>query len=284
MQISPEEMISPDSDSDSSSSPEPEASVPLQIDVNVSDQMMSSSSVAAAASSSSSSSTIFLPFDPSNTEIDISGQPVIAPSSSSDIAGSKIKGTRRSRGDAQGNDKKRAKKSAGAVDDLNQGAAIDGRENGDASAKLVRGYGYERVKLALIKYKEINENLLAKRGFIIPTNNPLWPEEVWGMKLGSVINNIKSGLAYKEKKDELRELGLKVKNIDSVDYICPKPAKYGFDKIKLALLKYREIYGDVLVKRTFFVPTENAEWPEETWGMRLGGTYVYLYVYIYDFI
>jgi hypothetical protein len=69
--------------------------------------------------------------------------------------------------------------------------------------------------------------------------------------------------------------------------------KYTFVNIKTALLKYKEINGDLMIKKRFIIPTESAEWPEEVWGMKLGSIvinirYIYIhivtYVYIYSCI
>jgi len=36
------------------------------------------------------------------------------------------------------------------------------------------------------------------------------------------------------------------------------------------LVRYKEIYGDLLVPQPFIVPQESSEWKEEMWGLRLG--------------
>ena len=38
---------------------------------------------------------------------------------------------------------------------------------------------------------------------------------------------------------------------------------------KRILLRYKEIYGDLLVPRRFIVPWTQ-DWPEDTWGILLG--------------
>jgi hypothetical protein len=45
--------------------------------------------------------------------------------------------------------------------------------------------------------------------------------------------------------------------------------KYTFVNIKTALLRYKEINGDLMIKKRFIIPTESLEWPEEVWGMKL---------------
>mmetsp|Transcript_13210 Transcript_13210/g.12782 ORF Transcript_13210/g.12782 Transcript_13210/m.12782 type:complete len:127 (-) Transcript_13210:75-455(-) len=44
----------------------------------------------------------------------------------------------------------------------------------------------------------------------------------------------------------------------------------GYKSTKVALVKYKDLFGDMLVTRAFITPIGNATWPEETWGMNLG--------------
>lgn len=69
-------------------------------------------------------------------------------------------------------------------------------------------FEFDRVKQAMLKFMEINGPVLVIQRFVIPSDNLEWPEELWGMKLGIVIKNIKYGNAYKDKLDELISLGL----------------------------------------------------------------------------
>ena len=70
-----------------------------------------------------------------------------------------------------------------------------------------------------------------------------------------------------DKKNEMIALGFMFDN---------QRAKYGFDLVKCALLKYKEIHGNFLVKQKFLVPSgsgvggKGMEWPEKTWGIKLG--------------
>jgi hypothetical protein len=120
---------------------------------------------------------------------------------------------------------------------------------------------FERVKIALLKYKELNGNILVKNPFVVPSENAEWPEEVWGLKLGEVVMSIRSGHSYKEKKEEMLSIGF---NFD-----CQRK-RNGFERIKAALSKYKEIYGNLLVKQCFTIQNGVDEWPEDTWGLKLG--------------
>ena len=91
------------------------------------------------------------------------------------------------------------------------------------------------------------------------------------MLMLTVYNNnkcllkIRMGKYGEDKKSELVELGFLFDN---------QRAKYGFDLVKVALIRYKEIYGNFLVKQKFLIPTGDAaassQWPEKTWGIKLG--------------
>lgn len=42
-----------------------------------------------------------------------------------------------------------------------------------------------------------------------------------------------------------------------------------YDLVRIALLRFRELYGNTCIKRGFIIPDGSSEWPEETWGIRL---------------
>jgi hypothetical protein len=43
-----------------------------------------------------------------------------------------------------------------------------------------------------------------------------------------------------------------------------------FQKVYSALVTYKKIYGDLLVPQPFIVPDQSADWPKESWSLRLG--------------
>mmetsp|Transcript_36147 Transcript_36147/g.34194 ORF Transcript_36147/g.34194 Transcript_36147/m.34194 type:complete len:282 (-) Transcript_36147:330-1175(-) len=106
-------------------------------------------------------------------------------------------------------------------------------------------YEFDFIKIALLKYIEMNNNMLVPRVFIVPVGSIDYPEEVWGMKLGTVVYNIRNDNAYIEHKDELLSTGF--------DY---ESQKFGYYLIKIALLQYQRIHGDMLVPQRFIVPDD----------------------------
>jgi hypothetical protein len=103
--------------------------------------------------------------------------------------------------------------------------------------KIVADYGYEKIELALLKYKEINGDLLVERNFTVPCSSQ-WPEVIWGINLGNVISGIKVGtLSYFNRK-EFINLGLIVKD-DVKQKISNKSVRHNerqLDLISLGLI------------------------------------------------
>ena len=122
-------------------------------------------------------------------------------------------------------------------------------------------FGYSTVRSALLRYKEMYGDMLMTQSFIVPVDDVAWPEEAWGMKLGSAVNNIRRGRDYRDQRQDLERIGF--------DY-SPRRHVYGYSALKLALLRYKEIHGDMLVPYAFIVRADDVTWPEETWGMKLG--------------
>lgn len=122
-------------------------------------------------------------------------------------------------------------------------------------------YGYDLVKAALLLYKDIYGNMEVPVAFVTPTDEHSWPELTWGMPLGAIANQIRCGSLLREVRNELASNGF--------DYGSRKLA-YGYPPVKSALLKYKEVYGNMVVTREFSIPTDDDSWPEKTWGMELG--------------
>ena len=119
-------------------------------------------------------------------------------------------------------------------------------------------YGFDVVKTAMLKYKELHGDLLIAALFIVP-EHPDWPESMWGMKLGFMVNNVRRGSSYADKRAEFLEMGF--------DY--ESQHKYGFEIVQQALFTYKKMHGHINVRSRFEVP-ESDEWAPELWGIKLG--------------
>ena len=120
-------------------------------------------------------------------------------------------------------------------------------------------YGWETVKRALLTYKSLYGNLLVPKRFVIPKGGD-WLEDLWDMKLGRVVSNIRNNGQYSTNRAELEEMGF---NFDS------RRTAYGWKTVKHALLTHKSLYGDLLVPYAFIIP-KSREWPEDLWNMKLG--------------
>jgi hypothetical protein len=45
---------------------------------------------------------------------------------------------------------------------------------------------------------------------------------------------------------------------------------YGFDVVWTALVRYKELHGDLTISQRFSVPPDSPEWPQAVWNMKLG--------------
>lgn len=124
----------------------------------------------------------------------------------------------------------------------------------------VASLNFEVVKKALQAYKKQHKNLLIPRHFIVP-NTSNYEERSWGMKLGNIVSNIRTGKScYVDRREELTQMGF------AFDAIQAK-----FELLKTALICYKNKpeYGNLPINSKFVIPRTN-DWPEEIWGVKLG--------------
>jgi hypothetical protein len=123
-------------------------------------------------------------------------------------------------------------------------------------------HGYDKVKKALLTYQVLFDDMSVSASFVVPADDVTWPEETWGMPLGSLVNNIRCGVSYVDEQVDLESMGF--------DYSSQLHHGNRYKLIKVALVRYKDLFGDMLVPRSFVVPVGNVTWPEETWGIKLG--------------
>jgi hypothetical protein len=49
--------------------------------------------------------------------------------------------------------------------------------------------------------------MLVPNRFKVPDDDVAWPEKTWNMTLGSVVNDIRSGHSYVDKREDLLSIG-----------------------------------------------------------------------------
>ena len=119
---------------------------------------------------------------------------------------------------------------------------------------------YRTLKVALLRYKELYGDMLVPTGFKVPDESTVWPASVLGYRLGRAVISIRGGRNYVSRRDELESIGF--------DYTHSNDRSY--QSMKLCLLRYKELYGDMLVPCDFKVPDESTAWPASVLGYRLG--------------
>lgn len=120
-------------------------------------------------------------------------------------------------------------------------------------------YFEKDYKLDLLKrYKEIHGDLFVPKLYTIPSDKK-WSSEFWGYKLGLYVQLLRKNFKNKKMKPkELLDIGF-IWDVHESRYL----------QIKLALLTYSYINGDMLIPSKFIVPT-TSEWPKEIHGLKLG--------------
>ena len=127
---------------------------------------------------------------------------------------------------------------------------------------------FDQIYDALITYrKEVQPegSLIVPSNFIVPNYDP-WPEATRGMPLGKKIPSVRTKAYLKANPgatDKLKKIGFEFNG-----KVAANDAR--FNNVYDALVRYKELNGDLLVPQPFIIPEKSSEWPEETWGLRLG--------------
>ena len=117
---------------------------------------------------------------------------------------------------------------------------------------------YLQIKLGLLTYQSIYGDMLIPADFIVPHDDQ-WDKEIHGIKLGKKVHHIRFQNQYKTFKEDLKSIGLVW---DREVYI--------YEKTIRALKRYKEIFGDLMVSKTFIVPKDDDSWSDELKGFDLG--------------
>ncbi|RHY28379.1 hypothetical protein DYB32_006022 [Aphanomyces invadans] len=121
--------------------------------------------------------------------------------------------------------------------------------------------------LALETYQKVHGNLTVAKAYVVPTEDPQWPKEVWGLKLGNLVRTLRnraSGLSP-HKLDALNAMGFVWKMRERGAGPSP-PAQFSLEKQHqiVEILKFQRTLQPhtkfVTVPNRFIVPSE-APWP-----------------------
>ena len=89
-----------------------------------------------------------------------------------------------------------------------------------------------------------------------------WPEEAWGLKLGSRVLNVRSYDTFVKDHPERRA------ELDAMGFVWDEFERR-WELVRDALGVYKELHGDLEVPYRIVVPSA-APWPAEAWGLKLG--------------
>ena len=131
--------------------------------------------------------------------------------------------------------------------------------NKKGSRRRGSNHGYALIRRTLLHYKMRYGDMLVPVQFSVPGENEDWPKEMWDMKLGKVVQTIRSGRRA-DKQEDLLSIGF-----------CYGISNQNFENVKTALLTYKKIHKNLFVPRKYVVPSTK-EYSAELWGMKLGNT------------
>jgi hypothetical protein len=94
------------------------------------------------------------------------------------------------------------RKRAGISSVLAEGLDSDGGEKEKSKRGKKVEVPFPLLREALLRYKEIYGHMVVMKSFIVPFDNS-WPDNMWGIKLGSIALRIRNMNGYKEHRDEL---------------------------------------------------------------------------------
>jgi len=143
------------------------------------------------------------------------------------------------------------------------------RLRSSSPGKKLDGIAFEQVYDALKMYREQvqpdGKKLEVPPNYIVPDCEP-WPDSTRGLPLGKIMPTVRSKTYLKQHPDALKKF------ISLGFQPDVKAAAYDlrYQRVYDALVKYKELYGDLLVPQPFTVPEDGNEWPEEVRGLRLG--------------
>jgi hypothetical protein len=130
------------------------------------------------------------------------------------------------------------------------------------------GISFEQIYDALVFYRQKvkpTAPFTVPAEYVVPDEDP-WPANTRGLPLGRFLSKVNSPSFLDSNPDAPEKLAAIGYQADSKE--AANNAR--FEKVFYALQRYKEIYGDLLVPQPFVVPDGATDWPEDTWGLRLG--------------
>lgn len=135
--------------------------------------------------------------------------------------------------------------------------------------KKLDGIEFEQVYDALKMYREqvqpTGTMLDVPPNYVVPDCEP-WPDSTRGLPLGKIMPTVGSKVYLKQHADAEQKLI----SLGFQPDVKTAANDLRYQRVYDALVKYKEIHGDLLVPQPFTVPEDDTDWPEEVRGLRLG--------------
>ncbi|KAI9905325.1 hypothetical protein PsorP6_013543 [Peronosclerospora sorghi] len=120
---------------------------------------------------------------------------------------------------------------------------------------------------ALSAYKQIYGHCNVHRTFKVPRKDPLWPEVIWGYKLGHAVAKVKTNV---EGDVNTSSTPLEMEDLKKLEFLDHDVSFTVWREALMPCLElYPSTYGNTCIPKDFVVPHE-APWPERAWGIHLG--------------
>ena len=71
---------------------------------------------------------------------------------------------------------------------------------------------FVKIKAAFLLYKQKYDTAYVPCNFVVPYSNHFWPDDMWGLPLGTILAAVRSGGRYKKHRNELEDVGFVFKN------------------------------------------------------------------------
>ncbi|KDO25679.1 hypothetical protein SPRG_08978 [Saprolegnia parasitica CBS 223.65] len=125
----------------------------------------------------------------------------------------------------------------------------------------LREFNWQWRMRAFKTYRELHGHTNVPQAFSVPSDDSRWPVHTWGLALGDIVHNLRTG-AMAIRKDQRAQL-------EAIGFVWAAN-KYSWSDTLDALKTFRGLHGHVNVPQIFQVPSENPAWPPHTWGLKLG--------------